>query len=81
LKNKIRVWSALEDLWFGLPLRLSLDKHKADLNLYYDSKRTKSIYIPAFDKNLTRVEYRLLEKYDLDLVKNGQLELIEYDTR
>jgi hypothetical protein len=79
LINKIAVWSALEELWYGIPLRKALDRHKADLNKYYDSKRKKSLYIPAFDKNLTRREYELMVKFGLDLVKEGELELIEYE--
>jgi hypothetical protein len=77
--NKKLVWSALEDLWYGISLREALDHHKADLLLYFKTKRKKSLYIPAFDKNLTKREYLLLVEHGLDLRINGELELIDYE--
>jgi len=77
--NKILVWSALEELWYGVPLRVALSRHNADFELYFETKRDKSIYIPAFDKNFSLREYNILCKFNLDLVSNGnKLELIKY---
>ena len=79
-ENKILVWEALERLWYGISLRKALDWKGADLEQYFKTKRKKSIYIPAFDKNLNIKEYQMLIKFDLDLtLRNSRLELIEYE--
>ena len=79
MNNKKRVLSALEKLWYGIPLRKALEENKADLSLYFRVKRTKTIYIPAFDKNLSRDDYTLLVSLNKDLVLlSNRLELIDY---
>lgn len=78
-KNKIRVWSALEQLWSGIPFREALDMYKADLMKYFDARHTKEIFIPAFNKILHKEDYILLIKKRQDLVKdNGSVKLIPY---
>jgi hypothetical protein len=74
------VWEALERLWYGISLRDALEMTGADLEAYFKAKRKKSIYIPAFDKNLDIREYQMLVKFDLDLtLRNTRLELIAYE--
>ena len=78
-KNKIRVWSALEELWKGIPLRDALDMYKADLLDYFDTRHTKEIFIPAFNKILHKEDYVLLVTKKQDLIKeNGSVKLVPY---
>ena len=78
-KNKIRVWSALEELWKGIPLREALSMYEADLLEYFDVRHTKEIFIPAFNKILHKEDYVLLIKKKEDLViDNGSVKIIFY---
>ena len=82
ISNKKLVWEALEKLWYGIPLRKALEWTGADLILFFNTKRKKSIYIPAFDKNFTMQEYEMLCNLGFDLTTDGQvLLLIRYDAK
>ena len=78
-KNKKRVWSALEELWRGISLREALHFYEADLLVYFETRHTKEIFIPAFNKILHKEDYVLLliKKEDL-IIKNGSIKIIPY---
>ena len=78
-KNKIRVWSALELLWKGVPLREALEMYKANIIEFFDSMHTKELYIPAFDLLINKddIVFLILNKTDL-VSENGSVKTIPF---